>query len=293
MKRRRLTKRDFLIALVIVLALSMIGRAMGGERQKVSPLKLTGQFVQGGLVTGYAPMGTRISVDGKPVPVRQGGRFLIGFGRDAKRRVKLVANFPGGRLETRVLKIKKRRYRVQRINGLPKKMVSPPAKVLKRIRSEGRQIKLARLKDTNQPFFDGGFMWPAKGRISGVYGSQRVLNGKPRRPHFGLDIAAPKGTPVVAAAAGIVRIAAKNLYFTGGTVLIDHGYGLNSVYSHLDTVSIKPGMRIKKGGKMGTMGATGRATGVHLDWRVNLYLTRLDPAFLVPPMKQVLAPKVR
>ena len=104
MKRRRLTKRDFLIALVIVLALSMIGRAMGGERQKVSPLKLTGQFVQGGLVTGYAPMGTRISVDGKPVPVRAGGRFLIGFGRDAKRRVKLVANFPGGRLETRVLK---------------------------------------------------------------------------------------------------------------------------------------------------------------------------------------------
>jgi murein DD-endopeptidase MepM/ murein hydrolase activator NlpD len=133
--------------------------------------------------------------------------------------------------------------------------------------------------------FDSGFIWPAQGRISGVYGSQRILNGKPRRPHYGVDIAAPVGTPVKAAAAGIVRIADRDMYYTGGTVLIDHGYGLNSVYSHLARVTAKEGERVKQGAVIGTLGATGRATGAHLDWRVNLFLTRLDPALLVPPMK--------
>ena len=191
---------------------------------------------------------------------------------------------PQGGVETRALTIKKRRYRTQRISGLPKKMVTPPAHVMARIRSDARAIRKARLSDSDHPMFDSGFTWPAKGPITGVYGSQRILNGKPRRPHFGVDIGSPTGTPVVAAASGIVRIAEKDMYFTGGTVLIDHGYGLNSVYSHMSKVRVRVGQRVRRGDRIGAIGATGRVTGAHLDWRVNLFLTRLDPALLVGPM---------
>jgi murein DD-endopeptidase MepM/ murein hydrolase activator NlpD len=236
------------------------------------------------LVIGHAAPGSRIHLDGRAIKQRPDGRFLIGFGRKAKATAVLVVRFQDGTITRRTLTIAARRYRTQRITGLPPKMVTPPAKVLARIRAEGKVIRAARLTDTARPLFDSGFMWPAKGRISGVYGSQRILNGKPRRPHYGVDVAAPKGTPVRAAAAGIVRIAQTDMYYTGGTVLIDHGYGLNSVYSHLAKVTVSAGVAVRKGQVIGTVGATGRATGVHLDWRVNLFLTRLDPALLVPPM---------
>ncbi|MFT5539525.1 MAG: murein DD-endopeptidase MepM/ murein hydrolase activator NlpD [Alphaproteobacteria bacterium] len=280
---RRWTKTDFLILLVPMLALSLLGRAKGAEPNP-SPLVMEGKFIQGGLVIGRAPAGTRISLDGKPVRLRADGRFLLGFGRDAAPAAKLVAILPNGQRLAQKITVKKRRYRVQRINGLPRKMVTPPPAVLARIRTEGAAIKQARLKDTDRAMFDTGFIWPAKGRISGVYGSQRILNGKPRRPHFGVDVAAPVGTRIVATADGTVRIAERDMYFTGGTVLIDHGYGLNSVYSHMKTVIVKTGDAVKQGDVIGTLGGTGRATGPHLDWRVNLFLTRLDPALLVPPI---------
>ncbi|MDX1484338.1 MAG: M23 family metallopeptidase [Alphaproteobacteria bacterium] len=274
--RRRILAALFPLVLLIPAAAAEPGT---GPR-----LELEGKFVQGGLVIGHTAPGSRITLDGKAVRQRADGRFLIGFGRDAKPSAQLRVRVKGGAVITRTLAIAKRRYRVQRITGLPPKMVTPPARVLARIRSEARKIRSARLADTDRPLFDSGFMWPAVGRISGVYGSQRILNGKPRRPHYGIDIAVPEGTPVRAAAAGVVRIADKDLYFTGGTVLIDHGYGLNSVYSHLATLSVAPGQAVAKGEVIGTVGATGRATGAHLDWRVNLFLTRLDPALLVPPM---------
>ncbi len=255
----------------------------GGAAGKTKGLELKGNFIQGGLVIGRAPRASKISLDGRAVKQRADGRFLIGFGRDARPKAVLVVRARGGTVTRRTLKITKRHYKVQRISGLPPKMVSPPARVLARIRKEAKLIRTARLTDTPRPYFDSGFAWPAQGPISGVYGSQRVLNGKPRRPHFGVDVAAPVGTAVHAAAAGIVRIARTDLYYTGGTVLIDHGYGLNSVYSHLSKVSVSPGETVKKGQPIGAVGATGRATGAHLDWRVNLFLTRLDPALLVPP----------
>jgi len=280
---RKWTKTDFLVILALVLALALIGKARGAEMSG-DGLGLKGSFMQGGLVTGRVTPGSRVELDGDPVKVRADGRFLIGFGRDAKRTAKLVAVLPDGRRVSRTLKVKKRKYQVQRINGLPRKMVTPPPAVMKRIRADAAQIKSARLADTDRALFDSGFIWPVKGRISGVYGSQRILNGKPRRPHFGVDVAAPVGTPIVSTADGIVRVASKDMYFTGGTVLVDHGFGLNSVYSHLDSVIVKPGQRVVQGTVIGTLGGTGRATGPHLDWRVNLFLTRLDPALLVPPM---------
>ena len=281
---RRWTKTDFLILLLLAIALVLLGRPK--EAEPAEGLAFEGRFVQGGLVVGRAPPGTRVRLDGAAVPVRADGRFLLGFGRDAAKRVELVAVLPTGATLRRKLEIAARRYPEQRIDGLPPRMVTPPPEVMARIRADAGRIEAARLADTDRALFDSGFTWPLRGRVTGVYGSRRILNGAPRRPHFGIDIAAPEGTPVRAAAAGIVRLAERDLYYTGGTVLIDHGYGLNSVYSHLATVAVAPGVRVEKGAVIGTVGATGRATGAHLDWRVNLFLTRLDPALLVPPMAE-------
>ncbi len=272
---------------ILLAGLALVALAAGRVHAdpRVTPgIELKGHFVQGGLVIGRAPTGSRVRLDGKPIRLRGDGRFLLGFGRDAKADVMLTVRHPQGSVEKRALTIKKRRYRTQRISGLPKKMVSPPARVMARIRSDAAAIRTARLHDSDRPMFDSGFMWPAKGPITGVYGSQRILNGKPRRPHFGVDIGSPTGTPVVAAASGIVRIAEKDMYYTGGTVLIDHGYGLNSVYSHMSKLSVAVGQRVRRGDPIGAIGATGRVTGAHLDWRINLFLTRLDPALLVGPM---------
>lgn len=276
---------------VCLAAVVLSGHGGAAQSRGTAPLKLEGKFVQGGLVVGRAAPGSRISLDGKRVQQLADGRFLIGFGRDAKAKAELVVRRKNGSVTRRELTIAARRYRVQRITGLPPKMVTPPPSVLARIRRDIKMIRAARLTDTPRPMFDSGFMWPAKGPISGVYGSQRILNGKPRRPHYGVDVAAPKGAPVRACATGIVRVAVTDMYFTGGTVLIDHGYGLNSVYSHLSKVNVSPGMEVRKGQVIGAVGATGRATGPHLDWRVNLFLTRLDPAFLVPPMPRGPGPK--
>lgn len=276
------TKRDFLILLALVLALALLGRPKGAASAEA--VTLSGQMVQGGLVTGRTLPGAKVTIDGQPVRVRADGRFLIGFGRDAGARAELKVAPPAGAPVVRVLAIGKRDWDIQRIDGLPPRMVTPPPETLARIKAENAKIKSARLADTDRAMFDSGFIWPVQGKISGVYGSQRILNGEPRQPHFGVDVAAPVGTPVVAAADGIVRLAERDLYYTGGTILIDHGYGLNSVYSHLESVVVKPGDTVRQGDKVGTLGGTGRVTGPHLDWRVNLFLTRLDPALLVPPM---------
>ena len=155
-----------------------------------------------------------------------------------------------------------------------------------RIRAENARIAEARAVDRAEPMFESGFVWPVVGPISGVFGSQRVLNGEPRRPHYGVDVAAPPGTPVTAPADGVVAIAHPDMYYTGGTVLIDHGHGLTSVYSHLEEVWVKEGARLRQGDPIGSVGATGRATGPHLDWRINWFDQRLDPALLVPPMPE-------
>ena len=253
------------------------GHAMAGT------LSLDGTFRQGGLVTGRTDPGTQITLDGTPVRVGPAGRFVFGFGRDAAPKAVLTAVFPDGTRQARTLEVAQRTYRIQRIDGLPRRMVTPSEKQLKRIRAEAKKINAARGGFTMAPYFEQGFIWPVKGRISGVYGSQRILNGEPRRPHLGIDIAAPTGTPVVAAAGGTVTLAEKDLYFTGGTIVIDHGFGLSTVYSHLSAVSVKTGQGVKQGELIGKIGSTGRSTGAHLDWRINWFQERLDPAFLVGP----------
>ena len=185
----------------------------------------------------------------------------------------------------RVLEIERRRYDIQRIDGLPKKMVTPPPELLVRIREEGAKVREARAFDTAELDLFVPFAWPAQGPISGVYGSQRILNGEPRQPHFGVDIAASTGTPVRAPAGGDIRLAEPDLYYSGGTVILDHGHGLSSSFLHMSRIDVEVGQRVAQGEVIGAIGATGRVTGAHLDWRMNWFERRLDPALLVEPQK--------
>ena len=249
-----------------------------------NPLSLEGHFSQGGLVTGRTSAGAKVSLNGKMVDVSPSGLFVFGFGRNAADTAVIEIILPDGSRVSRVLKIKQRKYRTQRINGLPKEMVTPSAETLERIREEVRNIRKARSAFTMENHFKSGFIWPSKGRISGVYGSQRILNGQPRRPHLGVDIAAPSGSPVVAASSGRVTLAENDLYFTGGTIIIHHGHGLSTVYSHLSDLVVQKGDVVSRGDLIGKIGSTGRSTGPHLDWRVNWFQERLDPMLLVGPM---------
>ncbi|WP_420402643.1 M23 family metallopeptidase [Nisaea sp.] len=248
-------------------------------------LEMNGVFTQGGIIMGRTDPGATLMLDGKPVRVGTDGVFVLGFGREAAPYAELVVRGPDGSEQRRTLEIARREYQIQRIDGLPQKYVEPPAEVLARIRRENAEIRKVREIDTDRAYFAEGFIWPAKGRISGVYGSQRVLNGEPKRPHYGIDVAAPAGTPVVAPAGGVVRLAEKDLYYTGGTIILDHGHGLSSAFLHMQDVSVKVGQELKRGERMGTVGSTGRSTGAHLDWRINWFDVRVDAAVLVPPME--------
>ena len=256
-------------------------------------LKLSGSFTQGGLVTGQVEPGSRVRFLDRNVRVSPDGLFVIGFGRDFASHAEVTVVPPGGNEVSHRIDISKRKYRIQRINGLPKKMVSPGEEAMKRIRRENAWIAKARARDTADLWFAKGFTWPAIGPVSGVYGSQRILNGEPRRPHFGVDVAMPTGTPVMAPADGVVVLAEKDLYFTGGTIMIDHGHGLTSVLMHLSRLEVSTGDVVRAGDDIGAIGATGRATGPHLDWRINWFNQRLDPQLLVPPMPKASTAKAK
>ena len=245
-------------------------------------LDLTGRFIQGGMVLGSVVPGTTVTLDGRAVPVAPDGRFVIGFGRDATAAI-IALTLPDGGHEERRLTVEKRVYDIQRIDGLPQETVTPDPVLLQRISREASEIRALREIASAEPFFTEPMTWPAIGPISGVYGSQRILNGEPRAPHMGVDIAAPAGSPIVAAGGGVVRFAAE-LFLTGNTILIDHGYGLETSYAHLSRLDVKPGQRVRQGEQIGLVGATGRVTGAHLHWGMEWFQTRLDPQLVVGAM---------
>ena len=251
-----------------------------------SGVRLDGPRLQGGLLRGRVPPGSTVEYEGEAVRVSADGWFLVGFGRDASPEAELVVVHPDGRRERRVLKVERREYDIQRIDGLPPSKVTPSEDDLVRIRKEVRIVKQARAIDDARTDFLSGFQWPVKGIISGVYGSQRILNGEPRRPHFGIDIAAPKGTKVVAPTDGVVTLVHPDMYFSGGTMIVDHGHGLSSAFLHLSRILVEKGERVVQGQVIAEVGSTGRSTGPHLDWRINLFGRRLDPSLLVGPMPE-------
>ena len=242
---------------------------------------LEGDFIQGGLVKGKTDNNISVKFKKRLLRKTPKGLFVIGFGRDHPQTANLSLKI-NQKWITKNINIEKRVYKTQIINGLEKKMVTPPKSFYDRIIRENKVIKEIRNLDSDIDFIFQKLNWPAKGIISGVFGSQRILNGKPKRPHYGIDIAAKKGTSVIAPIESIVRMAEKDLYYTGGTIMLDHGHGVTSVYSHLSLINVNVGDKVKKGQKIGEIGSTGRSTGPHLDWRINWFLERLDPALLVP-----------
>ena len=273
-----------MIGRIVALFVMALVALAGPLRAETEALTLDGLLIQGGMATGAVAPGTSVALNGKTVRIGADGLFVIGFGRDAPAHASLVLTHSNGQVEEHGLAIEQRSYDVQRIDGLPDKLVTPPADVLARIRAEAAQVRAARAHDTPDAHFATGFRWPAHGRISGIYGSQRILNGEPRQPHFGIDVAAPVGTPVVAPAAGTVTLAEPDLYYSGGTLIVDHGHGVSSTFLHLDRIDVAVGTVVEAGQQIATLGATGRVTGPHLDWRVNWFDQRLDPALLVEPM---------
>lgn len=274
------------VSAMTALALALTVACAAPARAQVSSdhVSFDGHFEQGGLVYGHTAPGAHVTLDGQPLRLTPDGEFLLGFGRDAAPSATLDITYADGRHETKALAVAARTWGVQRIDGLPQKDVTPPPELIARIKADVAEVFAARAQDTDSLAFRGGFIWPLTGPITGVYGTQRFLDGEPRQPHFGIDIAAPAGTPIRAAAAGVVSMVDQNMFFTGKTMIIDHGYGLSTTYMHMSAIAVKLGQTVKQGQVIGRVGATGRVTGPHLDWRVNLYETRLDPALLVPPM---------
>jgi murein DD-endopeptidase MepM/ murein hydrolase activator NlpD len=266
---------------LVAAVLSLVFASLGAQA-----IELEGTLVQGGLVIGRVTPGSSVTLDGAAVHVDpQRGLFVIGFGRDHAPHAELGVATPDGKRETVPLVVARREWDVERIDGLPPRMVTPGPQELERIRRDAALIRQARARLRPETAFLDGFAWPVRGRISGRYGNQRILNGEPRQPHLGLDIAAPVGTPVAASAAGMVTLAERDMFYTGGTIVIDHGFGLTTIYSHLAEVGAEPGTRVARGDVIGTVGASGRASGAHLDWRLNWFQERLDPELVVGPME--------
>ncbi len=243
---------------------------------------VTGVPVEGGLLFLESAPGTTATLDGKPVPVAQDGSFVIGFHRDSPGTVVLRIREPGVDELRMELQVAQREYAEQRIDGLPSNLVTPPTEVLQRIRNEAARVREARAAPVMTPHYLNGFEWPAEGCITGVYGTRRILNGEPRQPHYGIDLAAPRGATVRAAGDGVVVMAERDLYYSGGTLIIAHGQGLTSTYLHLSSMSVARGDQVRKGDPVATVGSTGRSTGPHLDWRFNWQEARIDPELVVP-----------
>lgn len=248
-------------------------------------ITLKGKFIQGGLIRGKTEPGSTVIYNETTLPVSETGDFVFGFGRDFEGPSTLTVTFPDGRTASRTIEVAKRKYDIQRIDGLPPSKVTPRSpEDIERIKREVAQKKAARPLSTVATWFAEEFIWPATGRISGVYGSQRILNGKPRRPHLGIDVAAPAGTPVKAPAPGIVTLAEPDMYFEGGLIFIDHGHGVIGVFMHLGRIDVKAGDRVEQGDVIAGVGSTGRSTGAHLDWRMYWRDQRVDPTTIVGPM---------
>ena len=257
--------------------------------QKSPSVELRGELQQGNLVRGKVPVGTQVLLNNKSVRVDDNGDFAIGFDRNAVSPQSIEFIYANGSREAKTLQIKPKEYRIQNVKGISKQIMQPSAAHIARAKKDGAEVWQARNTNSNLNAFASHFIWPLTGRISGVYGSQRIYNDVPSRPHYGVDVAAPTGTEVVAPADGVITLSVPDMFYSGGTLIIDHGYGVSSSFLHLSQLLVSKGDKVKQGQVVAKVGTTGRSTGPHLDWRINWYQMRLDPTSVVPSMESVLA----
>jgi murein DD-endopeptidase MepM/ murein hydrolase activator NlpD len=247
----------------------------------VNCAEFKGSFSQGSFILGKTEPQSKVIIDNQKIRVSKNGYFAFGLDRDRKKNIiiQITDNEGTEKIEKKVLK---REYKIQRIDGLPQKQVTPPPEVYERIKKDNILIGKARSINTTYNFFKDKFIYPVdKYIVTGVYGSQRILNGKPRRPHYGIDFHAPEGTPVKAMMDGEVTLAEKDMYFTGGTIIFDHGHGISTLFMHMKDLNVKVGQKVKQGQIVGTLGKSGRATGPHLDVRLNWFDVKLDPVSIL------------
>jgi len=254
-------------------------------QERPARFSVTGAMTQGSLAVGTAPPGSLVSLDGRPLRVTADGRFSFGFAPDQTKASLVTVRYPEGGGDSRSFTPTARQYETQRVEGLPQKTVTPPPEVRARIAREAGQVYLARLSDSAGSDFLSGFDWPAPGILSGVFGSQRINNGVPGTPHYGVDMAAPTGTLIHAPADGVVTVTGDH-FLNGGFTLLDHGQGVSTSYLHQSRRLVRVGERVRRGQVIGHIGQTGRATGPHLHWGVTWFDTKVDAATLVPPMPE-------
>ncbi|WP_247739689.1 M23 family metallopeptidase [Endozoicomonas sp. G2_2] len=272
---RRRCRSFFITCLGAVL--SFAGTALAATDEVVLPAHVQ----QGAMVIGKVPAGSRVVYDGRTLDVTDYGTIVFGVGRDARGSARVAVTPPNGQPRRVAVEIRPRDFPVERINGVPPKTVSPPPAIAERIAREQQAVSRARATSNNGLGFAQHFIWPVEGRISGRFGNQRIYNGTPGSAHSGMDIAAATGTPVKAPASGEVVLAEPDLYLTGGTVLIDHGYGIGSNFLHLSRLDVAVGDTVEQGEIIGAVGATGRATGPHLHWGMTWFSTRIDPLLVL------------
>lgn len=245
-------------------------------------LQVRGELTQGSMLVGKTEPGNQVTLNGRSLSVSESGYFVFGLAREADSEHELIVSTVDGEQHQYPLEVASREFDIQRIDGLPQQTVTPDPEIQERVSRENQQIAEARATRSDMTYFAGPYIWPAEGRISGVYGSQRILNGEPRSPHWGLDIAAPTGTPVHAPVNGIVVLAHPDMFMSGGTLIVDHGHGVFSNFLHLHQILVEVGDYVEQGDPIAEIGATGRATGPHLDWRMNWEAMRVDPQLLLP-----------
>jgi murein DD-endopeptidase MepM/ murein hydrolase activator NlpD len=282
----------------VSLCLLSVGIFFAADALSVLPppnISLPDSVDQGGLVIGMIQPGSKavmfdnlfdptssVKPEEETLDIAADGTVVFAVGRDEKGIKRISIKLPDGRTVGVDVKIKEREFKIENINGVPPNTVNPPPKIAKRIEREQAEVVAARLRIDPRTDFKTNFIWPVDGRVSGVYGSQRIYNGTPKSWHSGVDVAAIQGTPIKAPAAGLITFAKPDLYLTGGTVLIDHGMGISSNFLHLSRLDVKVGDKIKQGQVIGLVGATGRATGPHMHWGMNWKKLRIDPQLLVP-----------
>ena len=237
---------------------------------------------QGDLVRLCCYPDAQVKLGGQLLTVSPSGHLVFGVAREETGPLSLHVRAGDGTLRTYSLEVRKRQWPTERVDGVPPATVKPPPAIAQRIAREQARVAAARKRNDQREDFRQDFQWPVRGRLSGLFGSQRLYNGQPGSAHSGMDIAAETGTSVLAPAAGVVSFADADLYLTGGTLVLDHGHGVSSVFLHLSRLDVEVGQRIEQGQRLGAVGATGRASGPHLHWGLNWFDTRLDPRSVLP-----------